>query len=91
MKNWNNNRPYTPFEYHHIFDALESIMDMHGEEAVLQHANEIVDNMQFMIMRHFTSRYEAALQIEAIDNMGTTQSILDIIKSSLDVKSSLIA
>lgn len=91
MKSWNLNRPYTPVEYHHVFDALASIMDMHGDEAVLAHATEIVDIMQFMIMRHFTSRYEAALQIEAIDNMGTTQSILDCIKASFDVKSNLIA
>ena len=85
LKNWNTNRAFTPQEFHHIFDTLQSVMEINGDEAVLKHATEIVGLMQFMIMRHFTDRYNAALSMQAVDNMSDTKSMLDLIKSALDI------
>lgn len=90
MHSWSTNRPYTPQEFHHVFDALNIIMEINGDDAVVDHATEIVEIMQFILMRHFGSRYQAALALVAVENLSNTKYILDIIKTSLDINKIII-
>jgi len=64
-------------------------MDINGDKAVLDHANEIVDIMQSMIMRHFEKRYETALKIQSVNHLSTTKSIIDILKAAIDTAKGL--
>ena len=89
LKNWERNRSLTPHEFHHVFDALVDVMDINGDEAVLAHANEIVDIMQSMVMRHFEKRYEKVLTIQTLNNLGETKAILDVLKTAIDTAKGL--
>lgn len=89
LHNWSSNKTLTPAEFCDAFEALASIMDVNGDEAVLQHATEIVDIMQFMIMRHFDKRYEGVLKAQAINNIGDAKSILDLLKTSAEAAKGL--
>lgn len=91
LQNWDANRPYTPQELHHVFDALVAIMDIKGNEIVLAQASEIIEVIQFIVMRHFTARYDKVLSIQAIDNLTSTKTILEIIKNSIDINKNFIA
>lgn len=85
LQNWSTNRSLTPEQFHHTFDALAAIMDIHGDEVVLENSNEIVELMQFMIMRHFDKRYENVLKMQAVNNIGDAKTILDVISGSIGV------
>ena len=89
LNHWNRNRSLTPHQFHHAFDALVDIMDINGDEAVLEHANEIVYIMQSMVMHHFEKRYEKVLTIQACNNLGETKAILDVLKAAIDTAKNL--
>ena|GEM_PF-2397436 len=85
LHNWTTNRNLTPQQFHHTFDALSAIMDINGDEVVLDNATEIVNLIQFMIMRHFDKRYENVLKIQAANNIGDAKNILDVITGSIGI------
>ncbi len=89
LKNWERNRSLTPHEFHHAFDALVNIMDMNGDEAVLEHANEIIYIMQSMVMHHFEKRYEKVLTIQTFNNLGQTKAVLDVLKTAIETAKGL--
>jgi len=89
LKNWDLNRSFTPREFHNMFDALANLIDINGDEAVLVHANEIVNIMQSIVMRHFEKRYETILTVQTFNHLGETKAMLDVIKTAIDTAKTL--
>ncbi|AXK60995.1 hypothetical protein [Candidatus Chromulinivorax destructor] len=89
VKNWKINQIYTPHEFHDFFNALAIKMENEGEHAITSQAHEIVEIMQFMVMRYFATRYQGAMALQAMNNMNETKLMLDIMTSSMSISKTL--
>lgn len=89
IKNWKINKIYTPHEFHVFFNALAIKMETEGEQAVTSQAHEIVEIMQFMIMRYFAIRYQGAMTLQAMNTMNETKLMLEIVISSMNLSKTL--
>jgi len=82
--NWDENATYTPKELTEAFDMIAETLELQGKEAVLEHADEIVDMIQFVTMRHFKDRYKNILEYKASNALADTKTLGEIIKISLE-------
>jgi hypothetical protein len=82
--NWEENQYYIPSELEEAFDILADVIEFEGEEAVLAHANEIVEAIQFLVTRNFESRYKNSLDAKARDAMSDTKTVIESFKNFFD-------
>jgi hypothetical protein len=82
--NWDQNQFYTPTELEDAFDIIAEMMELQGQEAVLENANEIVDTIHFIVMRHFDGRYKSILEAKSRDALADTKTISEAFKNLFD-------
>ena len=54
-------------------------------EALLSQATTIVENIQFVVTRHFDGRYKNILDAKGYDALAETKTISDVIKNTTDI------
>lgn len=80
--NWDENQFFIPAELQNAFDTIAETIELEGKDAVLKNASEIVDMIQFHVMRHFEGRYKGMLDLKAYDGLNTdAKTISGIIKN----------
>ena len=82
--NWDKNQFYTPAALKEAFDIIAETMELEGNEATLKNADEIIDTIQFIIMRHFEKRYEKVLQFTAATALSDTKTAGEILKNAVE-------
>lgn len=80
FNNWNENQFYVPVELEEGFTLIAEAIEAEGQDFIIAHANEIVDTIQFHIMRHFEGRYKATLEIKGRDALADTKTTSEIVK-----------
>jgi len=91
FSNWEINSLYTPDEFQDAFFMIAEIMEFQGKEAILEHADEIVETIQFLIIRHFESRYKKLLEIESCNALGDFKASTEIFKNIIGTAKDLAA
>ena len=91
FKNWNKNKVYTPEAFHDAFESIALEIEQQGDTYIRQNANKIVENIQFVITRHFEKRYEKLLQITAYDALNESKTVTEIIKNMIGMAKDLAA
>lgn len=89
FNNWDQNQFYIPEELEEAFDAIAETIELQGQEAVLEHADEIVDAIQFITTRKLSSRYSKSLEITACNALGNAKTIGEILKNAVETGSKL--
>lgn len=69
--NWDQNQFFIPTELQDAFDLMAEVIELDGKEAILNNAGEIVELVQFHVMRHFEGRYKGMLDLKAYDGLNT--------------------
>ena len=82
--NWDKNQFYTPAELEDAFDIIAEMMELQGQEAVLENADDIVDTINFIVMRHFDARYKSVLDAKSRDALSDTKTITEAFKNLFD-------
>lgn len=57
LQNWETNKELTPVEFHAGFETLVYVFATKGKEEIIKAAIPIIGTMQFLIKRHFASRF----------------------------------
>jgi hypothetical protein len=83
--NWEVNKNHTPEELLPIFSLIAEIIEVQGEEIILEQAQFILNNVQFVIIRNFEKQYESYLKSQSYNNLADTKTITEIIKNSIEV------
>ena len=82
--NWQENQFYTPKELEDGFDVIAEMIELQGQQAVLEHADEIVEMIQFFVTRHFESRYKSTLEAKSRDLLYDTKLVAETFKNYFD-------
>ncbi|MDP3788329.1 MAG: hypothetical protein Q8Q60_03380 [Candidatus Chromulinivorax sp.] len=89
FNNWEQNQYFVPAELQDAFDAIAEMIDIESQDAVLNHANEIVNTIQFIVMRHFGDRYKAVLTATAVNSLVDTKTAGEILKNAIETAGKL--
>lgn len=89
--NWDQNQFYTPEALQEAFDIIAETIELQGLDAVLASADDIVDTIQFVVMRHFDGRYKKALEFQAFNALNDSKTFSEIIKNTVATAKDLAA
>lgn len=89
FSNWEKNQFFVPAELEDAFDLIAQAIELEGQDAVLNNAHDIVEMIQFHVMRHFEKRYEKILQMTAYNSAKETKTVVDILKGSVETAGKL--
>ncbi len=84
FNNYDENRFFVPSELEEAFDLIAESIELFGQESILNEANEIVELIQFHVMRHFEKRYEKVLQITAVNAVADAKTVTEVLKNSIE-------
>ncbi len=83
--NWEINKNHTPEALLPMFSLIAAIIDVQGEEVILEQAQFIVSNVQFAVIRNFDKQYESYLKTQSYSNLADTKTVTEIIKNTIEV------
>lgn len=89
FNNWDENKFYVPTQLEEAFDIIAERIELEGLDAVLENADEIVETIQFLVMRNFEKRYEKVLQVTAYNGLADTKTVGEILKNAVETSSKL--
>ena len=89
FNNYEENQFFVPAELEQAFDKIAESIEFAGLDAVLLHADDIVELIQFQVMRHFEKRYEKVLQATAVNALADAKTVTEILKNSIESVSKL--
>ena len=85
FENWEINKNHTPEVLLPMFSLIAAIIDVQGEDVILDQAQFIVDSVQFAVIRNFEKQYESYLKAQSYSNLTDTKTVTEIIKNSIEV------
>ncbi|MBP6869707.1 hypothetical protein KBC04_02400 [Candidatus Babeliales bacterium] len=89
--NWDKNQNHTPEKLTAPFAMIAEQITLNGDDFITEHADEIVELIQFIITRHFDKRYEKLLQMNSYNALNDVKIFSDIFRSFLTGNKELAA
>ena len=80
FSNWDKNKSFVPTELQAGFELIAEAMHAKGKQAVLKNADEIVEMIQFLVIRHFEGRYKNTLETKGRDALADTKTTSEVVK-----------
>lgn len=81
FENWEHNKFYTPDLFLQTFESIALEIEKQGNVFIVKNANKIVETVQFIITRHFYTRYQKILEINAYNAIAETKSVLEVLQA----------
>ena len=82
--NYEENQFFVPAELQDAFDMIMEKIEQDGMDLVLADANEYVDVIQGIVMRHFESRYKSVLDAKGRDVLAESKTVIENFKNFFD-------
>jgi len=81
FNNWDENKLFVPKELYPFLDMINRNIKINGQDFITKNADKIMHAIQFIITRHFESRYKKVLELEAHNSLAEAKTISEIIKN----------
>jgi hypothetical protein len=82
--NYENNQYLVPTALQDAFDTIAERIELEGMQAVLADANDYIDIINDIVMRHFESRYKSVLDAKGRDALAESKTIIENFKNIFD-------